>query len=127
MENKFQFIDVIKELERVELAPLIMPLLKIIDPIAKQIPEGTIKEFLTHIRPRENQFDLLYKVAPILPRMIRWAGKIASIKPLMVVFGIVAEVLSRVLMIAMPVVAALARAIISIAAIVKKACDHQTT
>jgi len=127
MENKFQFIDVIKELERVELAPLIMPLLKIIDPIAKQIPEGIIKEFLTHIRPRENQFDLLYKVAPILPRMIRWAGKIASIKPLMVVFGIVAEVLSRVLMIAMPVVAALARAIISIAAIVKKACVHQTT
>ena len=127
MENKFQFIDVIKELERVELAPLIMPLLKIIDPIAKQIPEGTIKEFLTHIRPRENQFDLLYKVAPILPRMVRWAGKVASIKPLMVIFGIVAEVLSRVLMIAMPVVAALARAIISIAAMVKKACDHQTT
>jgi len=127
MENKFQFIDVIKELERVELAPLIMPLLKIIDPIAKQIPEGIIKEFLTHIRPRENQFDLLYKVAPILPRMVRWAGKVASIKPLMVIFGIVAEVLSRVLMMAMPVVAALARAIISIAAMVKKACDHQTT
>jgi len=127
MENKFQFIDVIKELERVELAPLIMPLLKIIDPIAKQIPEGTIKEFLTHIRPRENQFNFLYKVAPILPRMVRWAGKVASIKPLMFIFGIVAEVLSRVLMIAMPVVAALARAIISIAAIVKKACVHQTT
>jgi hypothetical protein len=127
MENKFQFIDVIKELERVELAPLIMPLLKIIDPIAKQIPEGTIREFLTHIRPLENQFNFLYKVAPILPRMVRWAGKVASIKPLMVVFGIVAEVLSRVLMIAMPVVAALARAIISIAAMAKKACAHQTT
>jgi hypothetical protein len=59
--------------------------------------------------------------------MVRWAGKVASIKPLMVVFGIVAEVLSRVLMMAMPVVAALVRVIISISAMAKKACAHQTT
>ncbi|MBU0992970.1 MAG: hypothetical protein KJ737_10800 [Proteobacteria bacterium] len=120
MEKKFEFIDVINAMERVKLAPLILPCLKMVDPIAREIPEGIVKEYLTHIRPREGQFRFLEKLMPYLPGIIKWAGKIASIKPLMVVFAIVAEVLAFMLKIIMPGFAAGIRLVNRLVGMVKK-------
>jgi hypothetical protein len=125
-KNTFQFIDVIKELEGVELAPLILPLMKIIDPIAKEIPEGLIKQALTNIRPRPGQFDFLGKVAPAMPLMVRWAGKAAAIKPLMLVFGLAAEALALVLRVAMPAIAILVRILASGITTVMQLMKRQT-
>ena len=113
MQNKqaFQFIEVVNELERVELAPLILPLLKIIDPIAKAVPAGVVKEFLTHhLRPREGQFDFIGQAAPYLPRIIRWAGRAAAVKPLMQALDVIAEALALVLRVVMPAAVMLVRA-----------------
>lgn len=113
MENKqaFQFIEVVNELEQVELAPLILPLMKIIDPIAKAVPEGVVREFLTHhLRPREGQFDFIGQIAPYLPRIIRWAGRAAAVKPLMRALDIMAEALALVLKVVMPAAVMLVRA-----------------
>jgi hypothetical protein len=113
-ENRqFQFIEVVNELERVELAPLILPLMKIIDPVAKAVPEGAIKQFLNNIHPHEGQFDFINRVAPLLPPMIRWAGRLAAIKPLMAAFGVFAEALALVLRFIAPVLAVVTRMIIS--------------
>jgi hypothetical protein len=122
----FQFIEVVMELERVELAPLILPLMKIIDPIAKAVPEGVVKKFLTNIRPREGQFDFVGKVAPLLPPMIRWAGRLAAIKPLMAAFGVVAEVLALVFRFIAPVLAAVIRIMISGVGMARAAFVHQS-
>lgn len=113
MESKstFQFTEVVNELERVELAPLILPLMKIIDPIAKAVPEGVVRDFMTHhLRPRDGQFDFIGTMAPYLPRIIRWAGRAAAIKPLMLALDIMAEALALVLKAIMPVAVMLARA-----------------
>lgn len=113
MESKptFQFIDVVNELERVELAPLILPLMKIIDPIAKAVPEGVVRDFLTHrLRPRDGQFDFIGQMAPYLPRIVRWAGRMAAVKPLMQALDIMAEALALALRVVMPIAVMLGRA-----------------
>ena len=105
MEKKFEFIDIINELERVKLAPLILPLLKILDPVAKEIPEGAIKTYLTRLRPYEGQFRFLEKLVPYLPGIIRWTGKVASVKPVMMLFTVFAEALAFILKTIMPCLA----------------------
>ena len=120
MEKKFEFIDIINELEQVELAPIILPCLKIVDPIAKVIPEGAIKNYLTRIRPKEGRFRFIEKLAPHLPKMVRWSGKVAAIKPLMVVFAIFAEALALILTIIIPPITVSIRFIYRIVGFVKK-------
>ncbi len=107
--SDFDFIKVVDELEKVDLSPLILPMLKIIDPLAEVFPEGYIKKLLGRLRPREGQFDFLYRVAPMMPGAIRLAGKVASIRMVGVVLNLFAEVMSGILKVTLPVAGIIAR------------------
>ncbi len=119
--NNFEIVDLIRELEKVNLEPLAMPALKIIDPIALAIPKGAVKNFLDQQKPSEGQFDFLGTVAPYLPGAISTLGKVAEIKPLMVVWGLLAEALAFVFRVTMPVVKVVAPIIGGVFKTVKKA------
>ncbi|MEA2101792.1 MAG: hypothetical protein U9P80_04360 [Thermodesulfobacteriota bacterium] len=101
--KKIDLIDLVEELEKVDLSSLILPMLKIIDPIAKVVPEGFVKETLTHLKPSEGQFDYLDKIVPFMPRAIRVAGKVAAFKPVGIVFNLFGEGLSMFLRVFVPV------------------------
>ena len=120
MKTTFEFIHIIDELEQVELAPFILPCLKMIDPIAREIPEGSVKRYLTRIRPREGQFRFIEKLTPHLPTIVRWAGKIAAIKPLMIVFAVICEALALIFKLLMPVLSVCIRSVSMGVGVVKK-------
>ncbi len=102
-------IAIMAELERVDLSALILPLLKIVDPIAKVVPEGLVKQTLIHMRPYTGQFDFLDKVLPFVPGTIRVAGRIAAFRPVGLGLMLFGEGLSLFLRVSLPVAQRLVR------------------
>ena len=73
-------IDILAELEKVRLAPLLVPVLKASDPLMGSLPEGSLKSMLAN---KGTQNDLVITVeglAPLFPALIRYAGHLAESK-----------------------------------------------
>ncbi len=101
-ENKLDFIDVIEALNKSDLSPLVVPALRLIDPICMAIPQGAIKEYLSSAKPRAGQFDLLYKFGHLLPGAITIIGRIAQIKAITIPFAIFATLAGSILKLIQP-------------------------
>ena len=73
-------IDILDELEKVRLAPLLVPVLKASDPLMGSLHEGSLKSMLAN---KGTQNDLVITVeglAPLFPALIRYAGHLAESK-----------------------------------------------
>ena len=75
-----QITDILDELEKVNLAPLLIPVLKMGDPLLIALPQGAIKDMIARKGTHDDIVITVEKVAPLLPSWIRYTGHLAESK-----------------------------------------------
>lgn len=73
-----QITDILSELEKVRLAPLLFPVLKASDPLMGSLPQGSLKSMLAHRGTQDNLVKTVEGLAPLLPALVRYAGHLAE-------------------------------------------------
>ncbi|MDR9459517.1 MAG: hypothetical protein RI591_05125 [Dehalococcoidia bacterium] len=73
-------IDILDELEKVRLAPLLVPVLKASDPLMGALPEGSLKSMMAHKGTQTDLVKTVEGLAPLFPTLIRYAGHLAESK-----------------------------------------------
>jgi hypothetical protein len=96
-KKQFELMDLLHELEKVRLEPLVIPTLMMVDPILAAIPQGAIKSFLDRQKPREGQFTILEKLVPYSPWMIKIIGVLARSKVIIGLYTLLAFILTPII------------------------------
>ena len=73
-------IDILDELEKVRLAPLLVPVLKASDPLMGSLPEGSLKSMLANKGTQNELVKTVEGLAPLFPALISYAGHLAESK-----------------------------------------------
>lgn len=73
-------IEILDELEKVNLAPILMPALKISDPLLGSLPKGFLPSMLSRKETRNSLIKTVEGLAPIMPDMIRFLGHVSESK-----------------------------------------------
>ncbi len=71
-------IDILAELEKVRLAPLLVPVLKASDPLMGSLPQGSLKSMLANKGTQNGLVKTVEGLAPLFPAIIRYAGHLAE-------------------------------------------------
>ena len=100
-------IELVDELGKVRLAPLVLPALKLLDPILCALPEGALEDMVSGRAARENLVKILEDASPLLPRIIRLAGHMAESKLTTGLLVLVAVLLTPFMKLVAPVLARL--------------------
>jgi len=74
------FIEILDELEKVNLAPILVPALKMSDPLMGSLPKGFLPSMLCRQEIRNNLITTVEGLAPIMPDMIRFLGHVSESK-----------------------------------------------
>ncbi len=73
-------IDILAELEKVSLEPLLIPVLKASDPLMGSLPKGSLKTMLESKGTQDGLVKTVEGMAPLFPALIRYAGHLAESK-----------------------------------------------
>jgi hypothetical protein len=73
-------IDILAELEKIRMAPLLIPVLKMGDPLAGSLPPGSLKSMIARKETHDDLVNTVERVVPLLPSWIRFAGHLAESK-----------------------------------------------
>ena len=73
-----EITDILDELEKVRLAPLLIPVLKASDPLMGSIPQGSLKSMMAHRGTQDGLVKTVEGLAPLLPALIKYAGHLAE-------------------------------------------------
>jgi hypothetical protein len=71
-------IEIVDELGKVRLAPIVLPALKMVDPILASLPRGSFRSILSSTDRSNNLVGTVEAASPSLPAMIRMAGHLAE-------------------------------------------------
>lgn len=74
------FIEILDELEKVNLAPILMPALKMADPLLGSMPKGFLSAMLSRRETRHNLIKTVEGLSPIMPDMIGFVGHVSQSK-----------------------------------------------
>jgi len=74
------FIEILDELEKVNLAPILMPALKMADPLLGSLPKGFLSAMLSRRETRHNLIKTVEGLSPMMPDMLRFAGHVSQSK-----------------------------------------------
>jgi hypothetical protein len=100
-------IELVDELGKVRLAPLVLPALKMLDPVLCALPEGALEDMVSGRAAREDLVKTLEDASPVLPRIIRLAGRMAESKLTTGLLALLAVVLTPFMKLLAPVLARL--------------------
>ena len=78
MIDMVEITDILDELEKVRLAPLLIPVLKASDPLMGSIPQGSLKSMMAHRGTQDGLVRTVEGLAPLLPALIKYAGHLAE-------------------------------------------------
>lgn len=78
MIDMVEITDILDELEKVRLAPLLIPVLKASDPLMGSIPQGSLKSMMAHRGTQDGLVKTVEGLAPLLPALIKYAGHLAE-------------------------------------------------
>ena len=73
-------VEMLDELEKVRLAPIVLPALKILDPVLGALPRGFLKSVVSRPETRDSLVKTVEGLSPVLPDMIKLLGHIAESK-----------------------------------------------
>lgn len=74
------FIEILDELEKVNLAPILVPALKMSDPLMGSLPKGFLPAMLSRQGMRSSLIKTVEGLAPIMPDMLRFLGHVSQSK-----------------------------------------------
>jgi len=100
-------IELVDELGKVRLAPLVLPALKMLDPVLCALPEGALEDMVSGRAARDNLVKTLEDASPVLPRIIRLAGRMAESKLTTGILTLMAVLLTPFMKLLAPVLARL--------------------
>jgi hypothetical protein len=100
-------IDLVDELGKVRLVPLLVPALKIADPILGSLPRGFLRSILARKDRRDNLVKTVEAASPVLPEMIRLLGHLAESKLATGLLSLSAVILTPIARLSAPVIARL--------------------
>ena len=75
-----EITDILDELEKVKLAPILIPVLKISDPLMGALPKGSLKDMMARKGTQDDLVKTVEGLAPLFPALIRFAGHMAESK-----------------------------------------------
>ena len=73
-------IEILGELEKVNLAPILIPALKMSDPLMGSLPKGSLPSMLSRKETRNSLIKTVEGLSPIMPSMIRFLGHVSESK-----------------------------------------------
>lgn len=100
-------VELVDELGKVRLAPLVLPALKILDPVLCALPEKALEDMVSGRGARDDLVRILENLSPLLPRTIRLAGCMAESRLTTGLLALLAVLLAPVMKILAPVLARL--------------------
>jgi hypothetical protein len=71
-------IEILDELEKVRLAPMMIPVLKMVDPLMASLPKGAVQKILSRKATRDSVIRLVERLSPSLPSLVKFAGHAAD-------------------------------------------------
>ena len=73
-------VEILDELEKARLAPIVLPALRIADPILGALPRGFLQSILLSRETRDSLVKTVEGLSPMLPDMIRFLGHVSQSK-----------------------------------------------
>jgi len=73
-------VEMLDELEKVMLAPVMLPALKILDPVMGALPRGFMQPVLSRPETRDSLVKTVEGLSPVLPDAIKLLGHVAESK-----------------------------------------------
>ena len=73
-----EITDILDELAKVKLAPLLIPVLKASDPLMGALPKGSLKDMMARKGTRDGLVKTVEGLAPLLPALIKYSGHLAE-------------------------------------------------
>ena len=73
-------IDILAELEKISLEPLLIPVLKAADPLMGSLPKGSLKAMFENKGTQDGLVKTVEGMTPVLPDMIKFSGHLAESK-----------------------------------------------
>ncbi len=70
--------DILKELEKVRLEPLLLTAMKAIDPYLGALPKGSLEYLVNDRGTRNGIVNMIEQLTPVLPGLIRFLGTLAE-------------------------------------------------
>ena len=100
-------VEMLDELEKVRLAPIVLPALRIADPIMGSLPRGFLKPILSRRETQDSLVKTVESVSPVLPDMIRFLGHLSESKLATGLLSFWAAILAPIMRLLAPAVAKL--------------------
>lgn len=75
-----EITEILDELEKVKLAPILIPVLKMSDPLMGALPKGSLKDMMARKGTQDDLVKTVEGLAPLFPALIRFAGHMAESK-----------------------------------------------
>ncbi len=94
--------EILKELEQVNLAPILIPTLRVADPILGSLPKGSLQSILSEQETRNSMIKTVEQMAPLVPSLINLLGTVAASFLSTAVITVVATVFTPILKLTAP-------------------------
>jgi hypothetical protein len=98
---------ILNELEQVNLAPIVIPALKLADPILGALPPGSMESIVSEQETRDRITGTVDKIAPILPDLIKFLGTVTQSYLTTSIIAIMALILTPILQLLAPILSKL--------------------
>ncbi len=70
--------ELLDELEKVRLAPILIPFLRVYDPVMGSLPKGSLQSALSRKGTQNNLVNSVERLSSAMPAMIRFAGHLSE-------------------------------------------------
>lgn len=100
-------VEMLDELEKARLAPIVLPSLRIADPVLGALPRGWLQSILSRRETRDSLVKTVEGLSPVLPDMIRFLGHVAESKLATGLFSFSAAISAPIMKLLAPALAKL--------------------
>ena len=97
--------EILGELEKVDLVPIIMPALRISDPVMGCLPKGSLESLTSGTQRQDDLARMVEGMVPVMPTLIRFLGNVSQSKVAAGVLSICASVSTPFVKLLAPILA----------------------
>lgn len=102
-----EMVEIVDELGKTRLSPLVLPVLKLIDPIMGALPKGSLQTILSNRKSRERLVKTVEGASPVLLAMIRFLAHLSESRLITGLLSISATLLTPIIRLLAPILSRL--------------------